>query len=155
MDSKISVQKKSIEQKKARLLQAENILKLKERKARIKHLIEIGGLLSQAQIDHLPANILFGALVELKQRLTTDPSIIETWNKIGSETFNDTSQSKIPIILQFTQKLNTEIKNIMKKFGLKWNPLRNEWYGYVQNIDNLKNQIQHTEYVLTQVEISN
>jgi hypothetical protein len=33
---------------------------------RTRHLIEIGGLVVKAGLDHLPANTLYGALISLK-----------------------------------------------------------------------------------------
>ena len=49
-------QKKKLEQKKARIALDETRLKLKERKMRTKALIQQGGLITKAGLDHLPTN---------------------------------------------------------------------------------------------------
>ncbi|KJV73650.1 conjugal transfer TraD family protein [Orientia tsutsugamushi str. TA716] len=48
-------------------------LKIKERKMRTRRLIEMGGLVAKANLDHLPTNTLFGAIVSLKETLTQHP----------------------------------------------------------------------------------
>ncbi|KJV74148.1 conjugal transfer TraD family protein [Orientia tsutsugamushi str. UT76] len=51
-------QKITLQQKKARLIMDEVNLKIKERKMRTRRLIEMGGLLAKAELDHLPTNTL-------------------------------------------------------------------------------------------------
>ena len=65
----VEEQKKRLEQKKHRLSIEETKLKLKERKARTRHLIENGGLITKAGLDHLPSNALYGALLSLKKQI--------------------------------------------------------------------------------------
>jgi hypothetical protein len=60
-------QKIKLEQKKARMQLEETRLKLKERKMRTRSLIEKGGLVTKAGLDHLPNNALYGALLSLKK----------------------------------------------------------------------------------------
>lgn len=55
-----------LQQKKAKIITEEAKLKIKERKARTRRLIEMGGLIAKAKLDNLSSNSLFGALVSLK-----------------------------------------------------------------------------------------
>ena len=63
---KVEQQKLKLEQKKNRLVAEEIKLKLKERKMRTRHLIEVGGLVAKAGLDYLPVNTLYGALLTMK-----------------------------------------------------------------------------------------
>ena len=60
MQKKVEEQKIKLEQKKNRLAAEEMRLKLKERKARTRHLIELGGLVVKANIHYLPTNTIYG-----------------------------------------------------------------------------------------------
>jgi hypothetical protein len=62
-------QKIKLEQKKNRLIAEETRLKLKERKMRTRHLIETGGLIVKAELDYLPINTLYGALLSIATSL--------------------------------------------------------------------------------------
>ena len=64
----ISVQKEKLGQKKVRLQKQEAMLKLKERRARVRHLIEVGGLAVKAGIDTLPSDELLGAFLSIQCR---------------------------------------------------------------------------------------
>ncbi|SPR15313.1 conjugative transfer protein [Orientia tsutsugamushi] len=68
-------QKITLQQKKAKLIMDEVNLKIKERKMRTRRLIEMGGLVAKANLDHLSANTLFGAIVSLKETLTQHPNV--------------------------------------------------------------------------------
>ena len=76
-------QKSRLEQKKNRLIAEETRLKLKERKMRTRHLIEVGGLVTKAGLDCLPTNTLYGALLSIGESLETNVAIKEQWTKIG------------------------------------------------------------------------
>lgn len=141
MDQVISTQKQKLEQKKVQIQQAENLLKIKERKARVRHLIAVGGLVAKAEIDHLPADILLGACLYIKETIKTDNSIIDSWKITGAAIFAQQTKSKTPIILKIDHKPNQSIRNLIRAQGLKWNMLRKEWYGYADNINDLKQQL--------------
>ena len=76
---KVEEQKKKLEQKKHRLSIEETKLKLKERKARTRHLIENGGLITKAGLDHLPTNAIYGALLSLKKDLDANENLLSKW----------------------------------------------------------------------------
>ncbi len=99
-------QKIKLQQKKARLIMEEVKFKIKERKMRTRHLIQVGGLVVKAELDDLPTNSLFGALVTLKSELTKCPDIQNHWTKIGRDIFDQEEKTTTAVILKFTSKPN-------------------------------------------------
>ena len=142
----ITDQKVRLEQKKNRLIAEETRLKLKERKMRTRHLIEVGGLVTKAGLDHLPTNTLYGALLSIGESLETNVAIKEQWTKIGKTKLEEEQTNKHAVILKFEQELSNEIRKVIRNHSLKWNKLRQEWYGYVFNINALKNDLGATLY---------
>jgi hypothetical protein len=142
----VTDQKVKLEQKKNRLIAEETRLKLKERKMRTRHLIEVGGLVTKAGLDHLPTNTLYGALLSIGESLETNVAIKEQWTKIGKTKLEEEQTNKHAVILKFEQELSNEIRKVIRNHSLKWNKLRQEWYGYVFNINALKNDLGATLY---------
>ena len=142
----VTDQKVKLEQKKNRLIAEETRLKLKERKMRTRHLIEVGGLVTKAGLDHLPANTLYGALLSIGESLETNVAIKEQWTKIGKTKLDEEQTNKHAVILKFEQDPSSEIRKVIRNHSLKWNKLRQEWYGYVFNINALKNDLGATLY---------
>ena len=134
----VTDQKVKLEQKKNRLIAEETRLKLKERKMRTRHLIEVGGLVTKAGLDHLPTNTLYGALLSIGESLETNVAIKEQWTKIGKTKLEEEQTNKHAVILKFEQEPSSEIRQAVRNHGLKWNKLRTEWYGYVNDLDSLK-----------------
>jgi hypothetical protein len=134
----VEQQKLKLEQKKNRLLAEETRLKLKERKMRTRHLIELGGLVVKAQLEHLPTNTLYGSLLSIAASLDTNPKIKDEWTKIGKLKLDEEQINKHAVILKFECEPSIEIRKSIREHGLRWNTLRKEWYGYVENIDMLK-----------------
>ena len=134
-------QKARLEQKKNRLIAEETRLKLKERKMRTRHLIEVGGLVTKAGLDYLPTNTLYGALLSIASSLETNQVIKDEWTKIGKTKLDQEQTNKHAVILKFEQEPNNEIRQAVRNHGLKWNKLRTEWYGYVNDLDSLKVEI--------------
>lgn len=135
----VEKRKISLEQKKSRLIQQEMNLKLKERKMRVRSLIENGGLITKAGLDHLSTNALYGALLSLKQSLNDD--VINQWTVIGQEALQKEQSDKTAIILKLDDQPNPDVKNLIKSHNLKWNSLRKEFYGYVSNLNALKTSL--------------
>ena len=131
-------QKARLEQKKNRLIAEETRLKLKERKMRTRHLIEVGGLVTKAGLDYLPTNTLYGALLSIALSLETNQAIKEQWTEIGKTKLDQEQTNKHAVILKFEQEPSSEIRAVIRNHGLKWNKLRTEWYGYVSDLDSLK-----------------
>ncbi|MCF8494536.1 MAG: conjugal transfer protein TraD [Rickettsiaceae bacterium] len=131
-------QKVRLEQKKNRLIAEETRLKLKERKMRTRHLIEVGGLVTKAGLDYLPTNTLYGALLLIASSLETNQTIKDEWTGIGKTKLDQEQTNKHAVILKFEQEPSGEIRKVVRNHGLKWNKLRMEWYGYVSDLDSLK-----------------
>lgn len=139
----IEEQKVKLEQKKNRLVLEETRLKLKEQKMRTRHLIEMGGLIVKAGLDQLPINTLYGALISLNDELKSNDNIRSAWNSKGNAAFNKEKQDKTPVILKFETEPNSDIRDFIRSCGLHYNRFRQEWYGFVNNLKNLKSKLQN------------
>ncbi|MFU7500259.1 MAG: conjugal transfer protein TraD [Candidatus Tisiphia sp.] len=144
----VTTQKLRLEQKKNRLAIEETKLKLKERKMRTRHLIELGGLIIKAELDHLLTNTLYGSLLSLKESLTNQADIKDQWTKTGKTAFDQEQQQKTAVILKLAEKPSLEIRAHIRSHSLKWNHLRNEWYGYVPDVQSLKDELGDMKYDL-------
>jgi len=142
----VNDQKVKLEQKKNRLIAEETRLKLKERKMRTRHLIEVGGLVTKAGLDYLSTNTLYGALLSIATSLETNQIIKDEWTKIGKTKLDQEQTNKHAVILKFEQEPSSEIRKVIRNHSLKWNKLRQEWYGYVFNVNALKNDLGATLY---------
>ena len=142
----VNDQKVKLEQKKNRLILEETRLKLKERKMRTRYLIEVGGLVTKAGLDYLPTNTLYGALLSIATSLETNLAIKDEWTRIVKTKLDQEQTNKHAVILKFEQEPSNEIRKVIRNHGLKWNKLRQEWYGYVFNINALKNDLGATLY---------
>jgi hypothetical protein len=142
----VKEQKKKLEQKKNRLAAEETRLNIKERKMRTRHLIEVGGLVVKAELDHLPTNALCGALLSLKNTLAENASIFSEWTNLGKAALDKEEKNKTAIILKFDSLPSSEIRTQLRTHGLKWNRLREEWYGYINDLNSLKDAITSIKY---------
>jgi len=140
--------KTKLQQKKNRIAAEEVRLNIKERKMRTRHLIEVGGLVVKAKLDHLPINTFYGALLSLKNNLTKDNSVQTQWTSLGKNALDKIEANKIAVILKLPEKPSIEVRTNIRNHGLKWNSLREEWYGYVTDVDSLKECIGSSEYDL-------
>ncbi len=147
----VEQQKLKLEQKKNRLVAEETRLKLKERKMRTRHLIEVGGLVTKAGLNYLPTNTLYGALLSIAKSLEADDAVKEQWTKIGKTKLDQEQTDKHAVILKFEQEPSSEIRTTVRNHGLKWNKLRLEWYGYVFNVNDLKNDLGATLYQIEEI----
>ena len=144
-------QKVRLEQKKNRLIAEETRLKLKERKMRTRHLIEVGGLITKAGLDYLSTNTLYGALLSIASSLEANQLIKDEWTKIGKTKLDQEQINKHALILKFEQEPSSEIRKVVRNHGLKWNNLRCEWYGFIFNIDSLKNDLGTIQYQIEEL----
>jgi len=147
----IEEQKAKLERKKLKLAVEENRLKEKERKMRTRHLIEVGGLLVKARLDYLSKAALYGALLSISSELDQNPNIIHRWEQIGKEAFEKEQANKFAVILKFASEPNNEIRQTIRKLGLKYNRIKQEWYGYVHNLDSLKETVRSVEHQIEAV----
>ena len=150
-EQKVTEQKVKLEQKKNRLIAEETRLRLKERKMRTRHLIEVGGLVTKAGLDNLSTNTLYGAFLSIASSLESNHAIKDEWTKLGKAKFDQEQINQHGVILKFIQEPPSEIRQAIRRHGLKWNRLREEWYGYVTSLDTLKDDLKPLEYKLEQL----
>lgn len=79
--------RKKLDQRKNRIKQLEASLNVQERKYRTRRLIELGGLVSKAQLENWNANALLGGLLFLKEK-EIDASQMNTWTHKGGVAFS-------------------------------------------------------------------
>ncbi|HUX80678.1 MAG TPA: conjugal transfer protein TraD [Alphaproteobacteria bacterium] len=82
--------RKKLEQRKNRLKQLEASLTIQERKNRTRRLIELGGLISKAQLESWNANALLGGLLFLKEK-ESDAQQMDNWIHKGGMAFSSKS----------------------------------------------------------------
>ena len=143
---KLEQQKKKLEQKKNKLAAEETRLRLTERKARTRHLIELGGLVVKAKLDHLATNSLYGALLSLDEQLHENDNIKAAWIVKGDKAFNQEQKTSCPVILKFPAEPLKDIRDTIRSLGLKWNKFRKEWYGHVNDLTALKTELENTDH---------
>lgn len=86
--------RKKLEQRKNRIKQLEASLNVQERKNRTRRLIELGGLVSKAQLENWNANTLLGGFLFLKEK-EVDTNQMNTWSHKGGGAFSaDNSEKK-------------------------------------------------------------
>jgi chaperonin cofactor prefoldin len=80
--------KKTIEQRMNRLRSQEAVLNVQLRKKRTRRLIELGGLVSKAQLEDWNVNTLLGALLFLKEQ-EANVTQLEEWAYRGGSAFSE------------------------------------------------------------------
>ncbi|ARN84789.1 conjugal transfer protein TraD [Candidatus Nucleicultrix amoebiphila] len=138
-----------IEFKKNRLMRIESHVKLMERQSRTRRLIELGGLVAKAGLDDLETNVLYGALLEIKEK-ADDIKIVKAWAHKGGAAFAKDNKDTSPVIVKFTSKPNEEVRAKMRELGLKWNAIRGEWQGWV-DLKGLKDLLQKEEAAILKI----
>lgn len=122
--------KQMIEMKKNRLKHLESHVKLMERKSRTRRLIELGGLVVKAELEDLETNTLYGALLDIKEKLM-DAKVVKAWAHKGGSAFAKENHTKTPVIVKFETKPSEEVRAKIREMTLKWNTIRGEWQGHV------------------------
>jgi hypothetical protein len=87
--------KKSIEQRMNRLRSQDAILNVQLRKKRTRQLIELGGLVSKAQLEDWNTNTLLGAFLFLKEQ-EANAVQLEEWSYKGGVPFDEEKTKNIP-----------------------------------------------------------
>ena len=140
MTESAEAKKTKLEQMRARLAAEEVKLKIKASKQQTKDLIDLGKLVTKAGLTALPSDALYGALLFLKEELSTQDSddLLKTWVKIAQTAAEEEKKSFTGVIIIFESEVPQEIRAHLKHHGLKWNSLRKEWYGRVVDLEGLK-----------------
>ena len=148
----VEEQKVKLEQKKNRLIAEETRLRIKERKMRTRHLIELGGLVVKAKIDTLEKDTLYGALLSISEKLLENPSARTTWSEIGGNTFKEEKKLLTPIIVKFESEPSSDIRKSLRTHKLSWNKFRKEWYGNVEDLPSLKILLENIKHEIEIIE---
>ncbi|MCL2430404.1 MAG: conjugal transfer protein TraD [Alphaproteobacteria bacterium] len=115
------------EQQKARLAQQLAKLKIEERNAHTRRLIEAGGLVEKAGLLHLDAKALQGALLSLRGALD-NKSEVERWTMLACE-MPKPDQGKEALVLTFAAALNREAATDVRAAGFRFNKVLQHWEG--------------------------
>ena len=137
-------------QLKNRVRETEALLKHQERKARTRRLIELGGLIAKAQLDHLPSNTLYGSFLHIKEQLARNAKLQEQWAQQGGAAFSQTEKVKTAVVVSFTEKPSADICLKLRTLGLKWNTIRKERQGNVV-LQDAQDLLQDQNAVLNEV----
>ena len=121
-----------LEQQKARLQLAESKIKDDERKARTRRLIETGALVEKAGLAALPANALYGALLEAAKK-ATDAGEVARWETIGGRAFAQEAKArdadKEPLVLSLPFSQPASVAAALRTAGMRWNKVMRHWEG--------------------------
>jgi len=121
-----------LEQQKAKLQLAESKIKDDERKARTRRLIETGALVEKAGLAALPANVLYGALLEAAKK-ASDASEVARWETIGGRAFAQEAKArdadKEPLVLSLPFSQPAPVATALRAAGMRWNKVMRHWEG--------------------------
>lgn len=138
-ESEISTQKKVAQLRKEGKPSKDQVLsEIKARKIRTRHLIEMGGLIVKAQLDHLDSNVLLGALIYAKEELDMKPQLREAYAKLGNLAFNRDKRGATKVILRFEEQPEGEVRKKIRELGMKWHFQAKEWHGHVKDVKDLR-----------------
>jgi hypothetical protein len=107
-------------------------LKADERKARTRQLIHAGGLIDKVGLLALDPNILYGALLSLRDG-AADPEQVRQWTALGGRTFAREArlaeEGKEAIGLAFSAALGRDATTALRGSGFRFNKLLQHWEG--------------------------
>lgn len=120
------------EQSKARLAETEAKLKLVERKARTRRLVETGALVEKAGLLALDSNALYGALLSLQDG-ASDKKRVEQWAALGGRAFAREArlrdEGRGPVLLTFAAPLAKEATTALRQAGFRFSRVLQHWEG--------------------------
>ena len=121
-----------LEQQKNRIAETETRLKLEERKARTRRLIEAGGLIEKAGLIDLDPNALYGALLSLKPSLD-DAGKIASWKAEGGRAFDSEvkarEEGKVPLTVTLPGAQPLHATTRLRKLGFRFSKVMQHWEG--------------------------
>ena len=127
----LDLKKRRAQQTAAKLSRQQAALKDVSRKERTRRLIELGGLVAKAELDHLDAATLFGALLAVKNVIAENSAILADWKRHGGSTLTAQSQadSREPLIVSFAAEPTVETRKALKALRLRWSAVMGHWEG--------------------------
>ncbi len=139
-------EKQQIKRQSAELRRRQVQLKLKEQKLRDRHLYEMGRSAKKAGIDALEDEEFLGAMLYLRELIDKDSSLLKLFREKAQKHIEQENKGKTAIVLTIGYKDAQSNKAILRKHSLKWNQLRKEWYGYVEDLEGLKVDLKSAEH---------
>ena len=120
-------EKEKLAQTRARLEKRQKVINEKERKIRLKKIIELGDLIVKAGLEDLDNEVLLGALLEVKE-FSTNKGSLKKWAEKWDAWLNLNRPQRL--IVSFEKESSAEATNTLRSKKFKWNPFRREWYGF-------------------------
>lgn len=119
-------EKERLAETRARLGKKQKLINEKERKIKLKNLIELGDLITKAALEDFDHKILLGALLEIKES-SKEPINIKKWEEKQNEWLISNRSQRL--IISFERDVSENEQTILRTRKFKWNPYRKEWYG--------------------------
>ena len=120
------------EQQKARLAEQEAKIKLAERKARTRRLVEAGALAEKIGLLELDSNALYGALLSLQDG-AADKKQVDQWATLGGRAFareaRARDEGREPVLLTFPGPLDKEATTTLRRAGFRFSRVMQHWEG--------------------------
>ena len=120
------------EQQKNRLAEQEAKLKLDERRARTRRLVEAGALVEKTGLLDLDSNALYGALLSLRDA-AGDKAQAEKWTALGGRAFareaRARDEGKEPVLLTFPAPLTKDATAALRAAGFRYSRVLQHWEG--------------------------
>ena len=126
-EEQLTLEKEKIDQIKARLEKKQRVINSKERKIKLKKVLELGDLIIKAGLENMESETLFGALLEIKDQ-SANPNTVKKWTANGSEWIKLDQQKRL--IVSIKTETSENIREILKARKFRWNAFRQEWYGF-------------------------
>ena len=121
-----------LEQQKNRISQVETKLRLDERKARTRRLIEAGGLVDKAGLLDLEANALYGALLSLRAGVD-DAGRLAAWKSEGGRAFDRDAKArdagKVPLVITLQGAQPITATSRLRGLGFRFSKVFAHWEG--------------------------
>jgi hypothetical protein len=121
---------RAFEQQKARLAGAEAKLKLAEKKARSRRLIEAGILIEKSGLDALATDALYGALLSLRSGAESAKQQ-DQWATVGARALAQDAKTDNwePVVLTFQEQPDKEAAANLRSTGFRFNRVLRHWEG--------------------------
>jgi hypothetical protein len=128
--SAIEKKVEKLEAAKNRLRAKELELRLQEKKDKDRKIFQVGKLAYKANLTGMDTEALFGALLEISEKIN-NPESLKKWRERAASVTDNVKEKGDSIAISFESTPSSDAKNKLKELGLRYNKFRNEWNGYV------------------------
>lgn len=150
MAQAVEIKKVKLEEAKQKIILQEKLIKEIERKKRARNFSEVGRIAFKADIDEIDKDAMFGAFLEISEKLKSGNSL-ENWKEKAKLFLESNDQKKqVGYSVIFSKDLSVEVKQIMKNLGFKWNRIRKEFYGY-SDLKTLQFELKNSDAKITEI----